>query len=290
MPGVLRFIPGRLYHYAKSMFYAVVGADTEESLRQYHLGSDDEATTERINRRALELATERAGLRLWRGGIVFCLGAIPIVFLAAVPKWHQGEIRTLHWVLGGCLVYVEFFLLIALLFVRARVASLNAQLQVLEYENVLVSFDQAHEKRAANLFFKHQAELKQYYDQTLRQNKQAFVIGIVCVGFGLGAIVAIATLLLVHSASTTPAKITASAMGLLSALLSGFVARIYLRVYEGSADALGSFHDRLVNTNHYHLANLMISMISSDSERADALSTLANQMARPRLFGETEDP
>jgi hypothetical protein len=284
----IRLVRRRLYHYIRVMFYAVVGADNEQSMRAYHQGSDDQATIERINRRGLELAWERAGLRLWRTVIVFGSAGIPIAFLLTVPEWEGSTIRSLHWVVGACLIYGLFFLLVLLLFVRARVASLNAQLQLLEYENVLTSFERDHEKRAANLFFKHQVELKQYYDQTLRQNKQAFVVGIICIGFGLGAITAIATLLLIHSGSTTPAKIVAGGLGILSALLSGFVARIYLRVYEGSAEALGSFHDRLVNTNHYHFASLLISMIQPDPERMTALSELSSAITAPRVASETE--
>lgn len=285
----VQLIPSRLYHYIKFMFYAVAGADNAPSLQEYNLSSDDGATIERITRRGLALAQERAGLRLWRTFIVFSSAGIPLVFLLTVPEWDGGKIRNLHWVLGACLVFVQFFLLVALLFVRARVASLNAQLQLLEYENVLISFKPEHEKRAATLFFKHQVELKQYYDQTLRQNKQSFVVGIFCVAFGLAAIVAVATLLLVHSDSATPAKLAAGGLGILSVLLTGFVARIYLRVYEGSAQALGSFHDRLVNTNDYHFAGMLISMIEPDSERMAALSQLAHTIAAPRAAVETGD-
>jgi hypothetical protein len=279
----------RFAYRMRVMFYAVAGADNEESMNEYYLESDDPGTIKRINRRRLELAWERAGLRLWRTVIVFGSAGIPIVILLTVPEWENGSIRSLHWVLGTCLIFVQLFLLVALLFVRARVANLNAQLQILEYENVLISFEQDHEKRAANLFFKHQVELKQYYDQTLRQNKQSFVVGIGCVAFGLTAIVAVATLLLMHSDSATPAKLAAGGLGILSVLLTGFVARIYLRVYEGSASALGSFHDRLVNTNDYHFSNLLISMIEPDPDRMTALSDLARVIAAPRIATETED-
>ena len=257
---------------AKVMFYAVAGADTEKSIREYHSGLQ---TEERINKRRLELAQERAGLRLWRTVIVIGSAIIPIAFIWLVPEWDDGDIQTIHWRLGATMAYFLLFLLINLLFVRARVGNLNAQLHILDYEAATTTFEAPHEKRAASLFFKHQAELKQYYDQTLRQNRQAFALGIVCVAFGLGAIVAVATLVLAYGESTTAAKITAGGLGILSALLTGFVARIYLRVYEESAGALGSFHDRLVNTHHYHFANLLISTIKSESAREQATGLLS---------------
>jgi hypothetical protein len=280
--------PKRWFH-LKAMRTAIVGADDGQSIRDYRVSADDDGTVERTNRRLQQLALERAGLRLWRGVIVVGLAGIPIAFLVAVPEWHHGVIHSVHWVLGGSLGYGEFFLLVVLLFVRARVAGLNAELRVLEYDIVLTSFDKEHQKRAANLFFKHQAELKQYYDQTLRQNKQAFLMGLGCVGFGLAATVAIGTLLLVESHSTTPARLTAGAMGILSALLSGFVARIYLRVYDRSAEALSGFHERLVATNHYHFANLLISMIEPEDRRMSALSTLADGFSPATLPTATDD-
>ncbi len=278
----LRGIPGWAYRKLHAMAVAVAGADNDPSLHRYHPNADDAAMLQRVNRRAIALAQEREGLRMWRGVIVFGSGALPLAVLLLVPDWDGNSIRSFRWILGGCLAFVEFFLLISLLFVRARVASLNGQLQILEYENVLTSFKQSHEKRAANLFFKHQAELQQYYDQALRQNKQSFVLGVVCVVFGLGAILAVATLLLANPQSDLAAKLAVGGLGILSVLLTGFVARIYLRVYEESAKALGNFHDRLVSTNDYHFASLLISAIDPREKRMDALSELARAIAAPR--------
>jgi hypothetical protein len=277
-----------LRYYGKVMFYAVAGTDSERSMRRFHLKLDP-ASIERIRRKGYALALERAGLRLWRTVIVFGLAGLPIGFLLSVPDWDRDGIVSLNLVLGACLVFVEFFLLVALLFVRARVANINGELQLLEYERVLNSFERDPEKRAASLFFKHQAELKQYYDQTLRQNKQSFVLGITCIGFGLAAVAVIATLLLVHPESSTAATLAAGGLGILSTLLTGFVARLYLQIHAGSAKALGSFHDRLVNTNNYHFASLLISMIEPDYQRMEALSELARAIATPRVATEAED-
>lgn len=285
--GALAKVATRL----KFMFYAVAGADNEPDMYRFEREPSNATIIERLNNRATALVGERAGLRLWRTLIVFGSGTIPILFLLLVPEWQNGTIRLSgwDWKLGACLIFLEFFLLISLLFVRARVANLGAQLVILEYEKVLISIDQAHEKRAADLFFKHQAELKQYYDQTLRQNRQSFIVGIFCIAFGLGAIVIVATLLLDSSEATSSAKLAAGGLGILSVLLTGFVARIYLRVYEGSAKALGSFHERLVNTNDYHFASLLISMIEPKSMRMTSQSALASAVSAPRVVTEAEN-
>lgn len=285
----LRLAPKWLYHKVKALFYAVAGADNGPYLHAYRPPEDIDAKVEQLNLRRRALAWEREGLRLWRTAIVLGVGGVPILFLLLVPEWTGDGIESVDPLLGACLVFAELFLLVALLFVRARVASIGAQLQILEYESVLISFNPDHEMRAANLFLKHQTELRQYYDQTLRQNKQSFVVGILCVGFGLTAIVVVATLLLVNSESATAEKFAVGGLGILSVLLTGFVARIYLRVYEGSAKALRSFHDRLVNTNDYHFANLVSSTIEPNHERMAALSALARAISAPRPATEAKD-
>lgn len=275
----------------KPMLYAVAGADNKADMYGFVEEPSNSETLERLNKRLGALVEERAGLRLWRALIVTLVALIPIAFLLFVPAWESGAPRLggWEWRLGGCLIFLQFFLLISLLFVRARVASLGAQLAILSYEKVLISFAGDHEKRAADLFFKHQAELKQYYDQTLRQNRQAFVVGIFCVAMGLAAIIAVAILLLDSDGPTTAAKLAAGGFGILSVLLTGFVARIYLRVYEGSAEALGSFHERLVNTNDYHFASLLISSIEPEGKRMASQASLASAIIGLRIAARAED-
>lgn len=275
----------------KFLLYAVTGADNRPEMFKLELNPSDGATIKRLNKRAKALVEERAGLRMWRALIVISTAVIPVTFLLLVPAWENGAptLSGWNWKLGACLAFLEFFLLILLLFVRARVANLGAQLVILEYEKVLTSFDGSHERRAADLFFKHQAELKQYYDQTLRQNRQSFIVGLFCIAFGLAAIIAVATLLLNAADSNTAAKLVAGGLGILSVLLTGFVARIYLRVYEGSAEALGSFHERLVNTNDYHFASLVISMIEPKRRRMVSQSELASAITTPRPAAEVGD-
>lgn len=266
----------------QAMLKALGGADNDPRLHQAHGDTGDGAMRERLNGRVEALTQEREGLRMWRTFCVLGAGATPIAIILTVPVSKGDGVGSVHWVLGACLMSFQIFLLIILLFIRARVAAINANLQILEYENVLTAFKQEHEKRAATLFFKHQAELKQYYDQALRQSKQSFGLGLVLVGFGMSTIVVVAGLLLARSSSPSPAKLAAGGLGVLLALLTGFVGRVFLRVYEESAKALGGFHDRLVSTNDYHFATLLIASIEPDHHRMTALSKLAGVIATRR--------
>lgn len=214
-----------------------------------------------IEARRVELKQERAGLRLWRATLVVCSLAVPLIALWVVPKRAADDTNEIQWILGASLAFGEFYLLVILLFVRSRVANINAELKLLDYDFMLATLERSDERKAANLFFKHQAEVKQYYDQTLRQNRQSFVLGVFCVLSGLIAVVALAVLVLVNAAPPAM-QVTIGLLGVVSALLTGFVARIYLQVYGKSSESLVSFHDRLVTTNHLHFANLLVSMIS----------------------------
>ncbi len=274
----------------RNMQKAVGGADNNPDAYRYNYEEGNDKIVERLNKRVKALVEERAGLRAWRALIVFSLAVIPMLFLVLIAEWGNGTgVGDWNWKLGGCLVFGEFFLLISLQFVRARVATLGGQLAILAYEKVLVEIDGKHERRAADLFFKHQAELKQYYDQTLRQNRQSFVVGIFCIAFGLAAVVAVAVLLLDSDESTTVARVAAGSLGIVSVLLTGFVARIFLRVYEGSAQALGTFHERLVNTNDYHFAGLLVAMIEPKRKRMASQSELASAITGTRVAAHPED-
>jgi hypothetical protein len=232
-----------------------------------------------------EVSNVRDGLRSWRTVLLVASFVIPIACgIAAYTGSRRGTL------IAGLLGFAELYVLLTLLFTRARLQDLNADLQVVEYDTVLFSFGELRERTAANLFFKHQLELKRYYDLTLRQHRQAFVLGVVCVLFGLGVVAGAAALVATagHDTSTTT-KVITGALGAVGAFLAGFVAQVYLGIYRGSASSLGSFHGRLVETNHLHFANLLLSGIDNPDERYQALKDLASKAPAARPTG-NHDP
>jgi hypothetical protein len=232
-------------------------------------GAAEDARSD-IERRQRELSLERDGLRLWRT-VCLLLAGILIPGLA----WSLALAKdSFQPVSVAIFVYAEIFLFSAFAIIRARLKNLKADLQVIEYETVLLELKDR-EQIAANLFFKHQFELKRYYDQTLGQNSQVFLLGIACVLVGLAVVVGAALLVTQDSNEIeTSQQIATASLGAVGALLSGAVARIYLQIHKGSVESLGAFHQRLVETNWLHFANLLVSDLP-DGERYEALARLA---------------
>lgn len=227
---------------------------------------EDEELRERAGKRQWELETERAGLRGWRTLLLIACFLAPI--LAWICLYREPDPKGI-----GVAAFIEAFLLVTLLAVRTRLLTIRTELQRVEYETLLVSLEGLQERTAANLFFKHQFELKQYYDQALRQHHQAFALGVTCVLFGLGVVTA--AIIVAGGNPTGNADVVIAILGAVGALLSGAVASIYLAMYSGSNESLEAFHQRLVRTNRMHLAYLFATGIKDETLRMKVLATLA---------------
>jgi hypothetical protein len=267
------------------MVEALLGPKQRSGIRIPNLAKQEEI---RARAKSLheEVSNVRDGLRSWRTVLLVASFVIPVACGIAVYNSSSSQ----GTLIAGLLGFAELYVLLTLLFTRARLQDLNADLQVVEFDTVLYSLANTRERTAANLFFKHQLELKRYYDLTLRQHRQAFVLGVVCVLFGLGVVAGAAVLVATSAHDTTATtKVVTGALGAVGAFLAGFVAQVYLGIYRGSAVSLGSFHGRLVETNHLHFANLLLSGINNNKERYQALKDLASKAPAARAAS-TSDP
>ncbi|MGE6552456.1 hypothetical protein ACQKFK_26795 [Bacillus mycoides] len=64
-------------------------------------------------------------------------------------------------------------------------------------------------------------------------------------------------------------------MGAVGALLSNFIAVIYLKMHTETVKALTEFHNRFVNTHHFYFSNFLLSKIQNEDKREDALVELS---------------
>lgn len=112
-----------------SLVDALGGADNDPKMYEFEKPPDDGETDDgviidRLNDRSDAFVRERAGLRAWRALLVILTAGIPLVFILWVVRWDDPwDLGNWHWRFGSCLIFLEFFLPILLLFVRARVAS-----------------------------------------------------------------------------------------------------------------------------------------------------------------------
>jgi len=158
--------------------------------------------------------------------------------------------------------------------IEDRIFQIQNELDLLSLE------DNSIEERAEKLFRLHQFELKKYYDQTLKHSKWIFVVGILSIMAGFVFIIVSFVLLFKFPDrfKTFSDKALVGFLGGLGAILSNFVAVIFVRMYSETIKSLTEFHNRLVITHYLHFSNFLVSKIKDDKLREETLSRIANEI------------
>ena len=109
-------------------------------------------------------------------------------------------------------------------------------------------------------------QLRRYYDLNLTQNSWIFILGVFCIV--LGTIVIGVTLYLIRIVDSIVSNSSNYCCpGAVGAVLSNFVAVIYLRMNAAASEGLAAFHGRLVETQKLLLGNMLVSRIDDDGKR-----------------------
>ncbi|QWI55252.1 hypothetical protein J5W00_10330 [Bacillus mycoides] len=150
------------------------------------------------------------------------------------------------------------------------------ELQEVENELDLLSISHSSlEERSEKLFKHHHLELKRYYDENLKQSSWIFVVGIACILIGFAIIGITLYFLMLNSSNELENKIIVASVGAIGAILSNFIAVIYLKMHSEAVKSLTEFHNRFVNTHHFYFSNFLLSKIQNEDKREDALVELA---------------
>lgn len=167
---------------------------------------------------------------------------------------------------------------------RARVKAHRDEVRRLEFQ-----LDLAHlkpspdELRAEQLLHINEYTLRQYYDLTLSQAAWIFVVGIVCLAFGLvvvaGTIYVIAYKPGEPASILWPQQLAIAVVGGIGSILSTYVAATYLRMHAAATSNLVNLHSRLVGAHHLYFANVLASRLG-ESEQAGVLSAMALALVR----------
>ncbi|HDR7527128.1 TPA: hypothetical protein QCX62_003723 [Bacillus paranthracis] len=211
------------------------------------------------------------------------LGVVEVCILALL-FYYSGNIRK-----GNTLgIFTEPFLIIITmicvgmimdLFTRPLRSPSNefiTELQEVENELDLLSISHSSlEERSEKLFKHHHFELKRYYDENLKQSSWIFVVGIACILIGFAIIGITLYFLIVNSSNELENKIIVASVGAIGAILSNFIAVIYLKMHSEAVKSLTEFHNRFVNTHHFYFSNFLVSKIQNEEKREDALVELA---------------
>lgn len=135
------------------------------------------------------------------------------------------------------------------------------------------------EARAEKVLRLHTALLHRYYDVNLRQNVWVFALGVFCILLGVSTIGVTLYLISQPGISSQIRNITAI-LGAVGAVLTNFIAAIYLKMHAAAAINLGRFHARLCQTNQTLFGNLVASRISDDQTRWKTLSDIAVNVSK----------
>lgn len=193
----------------------------------------------------------------------FLVGVFPAVIAV---RWAVDG--TVGLTLGAAMGYLELVAILVFLVSRLRLRDLQAELRTLEFEKEIFAKT---DESPILLFLKHQAELKRYYDQALQQSSLAFVLGIFCVVAGL-AVIAVGFALIQGGSSAE--RIVTGSLAAVGAILTGFVAQVYLGIHRGAVESLNGFHEKFVETHHLHIAGVFASRVDDGEKRDTALQAL----------------
>jgi hypothetical protein len=170
---------------------------------------------------------------------------------------------------------------------RRRAERLRELLRSLELEMDLLRFRvSAREHRAEKLLRQNQYELHRYYSQVLNQGAWVFGVGILCLLGGLAIVAYTLGLLAKPDTSENASTLAIALVGSIGAVLTNFVAAIFLRMHAGIATNLSMFHERLVGSHSMFFANVLAARLP-EVDQNRTLEQLALAMARDVRKGTT---
>lgn len=178
---------------------------------------------------------------------------------------------------------------IGFIFARNRARELESAVQQTDYELNLLSPHPKIDQRAELLYLKQQFELKRYYDEALRQSTTLSYIGAACV---LGGFVVIGVTFALLNDPDAKDSTALAIVGGVGGFLANFVAVVFLKMHSETIRALTKFQSRLVDTNHLHFANLLLSRIDSEgvsARHAEALTAFLRATAASQSLAAKSD-
>ena len=214
-------------------------------------------------RQALSQQTKAARTSLTVGIAVICLGIYLVLVRSGANSSPTSLIVFLYGAVIAALPYLTGDRRL-----EQHLADSENELELLEIP------EQSGEYRAEKLLRLYQLELKRYYDQTLRHS--AVGIFLIVLGFSIcGYTLFLVDRMFQEGKGELQDKVLVSGVGLVSGLLSNFVAAIYLKMHAEAIKSLTEFHQRLVNSHKLHFSNYIIAKIDEPTLRHQTLAGLA---------------
>jgi hypothetical protein len=239
---------------------------------------DAHLTTEReLEVRVLEYKLRRDELQ--SRAVRFSLtGAASLVLCGVIAAVADGGVR-----IGGIGYLLVFALVGFAAGDTARQRARSAANDTVDAQNELdlLRIDHDHpERRAQKMLQVNQLDLRRYYDQTLRQGRSVFYLGVVCLLLGFAAVGA-ALVIIGHQDDTTE-KVVVAALGTVSAVLANFIGVVYLKMFSDITTSVRAFHERLVTTHDLYFASFLAAKVSDRDNRETVIGQMALELGNGR--------
>jgi hypothetical protein len=251
----------------------VQDADTEnreEIPPQIKENREAKALEEQLNRLNQRRKTFKHFLLVYR--IAFALLGCAGIAFEVVRNGEHGWI----WESFRIATWVFFFIfLFSFINERGKLREVDDDIEQASFQKDMVSYG-LHEREimAEKLLRINDFQLRRYYDLNLRQNRWVFGLGVGCIV--VGVFIVAGTVYEVHLNDTDlQTKQIIAILGGVGALLTNFVAAIFLKMNAGANESLNAFHSKLVATQQVMIGNLLASRIENTYKREETLAALA---------------
>jgi hypothetical protein len=251
---------------------ALEAEDLSPAIEGPHLTTESE-----LEVRVLEYKQRRDKLQS-RAVALSLTGAASLVLCGVFAAFASDDVR---------IVGIGYLLMFALFGFAtgdtARQRARSAANDTVDAQNELdlLRIDHDHpERRAQKMLQVNQLDLRRYYDQTLRQGRSVFYLGVMCLLLGFAAVGA-ALLVIGHQDDTTE-KIVVAALGAVSAVLANFIGVVYLKMFSDITTSVRAFHDRLVATHDLYFASFLAAKVSNKDNRETVIGQMALELGNGR--------
>ncbi len=203
--------------------------------------------------------------------LFFASIALYIIFFRIFLMWEVGVFLSILSAFYGAVFLAKSFQYYPQE-IEQRIFEIQNEIDLITIKDVSL------EERAEKLFRLHQIELKRYYDQTLNHSRLIFFVGIVSIFAGFVFIGVAFYLLYKFPLKEMSDKLLIGALGSIGAILSNFVAVIFVKMYSETIKSLTEFHNRLVITHYLHFSNFLVSKIKDVKLREETISDIAKSI------------
>ncbi len=241
----------------------------------------EKAQIQALRQRMEELRIQEGGMRNQRRTLIGVFGGMFVAAGIMLGLHAAGIIIISNAILIAALGLCFTTIVFAAAGFALPVEALKFQRQELADELDLRQMSSSsHEQKAHKLLRIQQGQLTQYLTVILSQSKAIFIVGIFAMLVGVGIVVFAIWQTRIATGETE--KIIVAVLGAIGAILTNFVAAIYLKMFGDIGQAVQRSVGSLTQSTNLNFANVIISKIDDNPLRRTGYKELALKIAEAK--------